>query len=82
MPELMRLLPDKPVYRTANGVKSLKGHYHQGWNFQVVKTGDTLSLGKKEVVFIGAPMPHRRTARFFTLNYFYDFVGALAPGAY
>ena len=58
LPELMRHIPDKPVYCTANGVKSLKGHYHQDWNFQVVKTGDKLSLGKKELVFIEAPMLH------------------------
>ncbi|MHB8110786.1 MAG: oxygen-binding di-iron domain-containing protein, partial [Syntrophorhabdaceae bacterium] len=58
LPELMRRIPDKPVYCTANGVKSLKGHYHQDWNFQVVKTGDTLSLGKKQLVFIEAPMLH------------------------
>ncbi len=58
LPELMRYIPDKPVYCTANGVKSLKGHYHQDWNFQIVKTGDKLSLGKKELVFIEAPMLH------------------------
>jgi len=56
--ELMRHIPDKPVYCTANGFKSLRGHYHQDWNFQVVKTGDKLSLGKKELVFIEAPMLH------------------------
>ena len=58
MPELMRRIPDKPVYCTANGAKSLKGHYHQNWNFQIVKTGDKLSLGKKELIFIEAPMLH------------------------
>jgi len=56
--ELMRHIPDKPVYCTANGVKSLKGHYHQDWNFKVVKTGDRLSLGKKDLVFIEAMMLH------------------------
>lgn len=58
LPELMRHIPGTPIYCTANGVKSLTGHYHQDWNFQVVKTGDTLSLGKKELVFIEAPMLH------------------------
>ncbi len=58
LPELMRRIPGRPVYCTANGVKSLKGHYHQDWNFQVVKTGDKLSLGTKELVFIEAPMLH------------------------
>lgn len=58
LPELMRQIPDTPIYCTKNGVKSLKGHYHQNWNFQVVKTGDKLSLGKKELVFVEAPMLH------------------------
>ncbi|MCG8565622.1 MAG: anaerobic nitric oxide reductase flavorubredoxin [Desulfobacterales bacterium] len=58
LPELMSHIPDTPIYCTKNGVKSLKGHYHKDWNFQVVKTGDTLSLGKKELVFVEAPMLH------------------------
>jgi len=58
LPELMRHIPDKPIYCTANGVKSLRGHYHKDWNFQVVKTGDKLSLGKKELVFVEAMMLH------------------------
>ena len=54
----MRRIPDTPIYCTANGVKSLKGHYHQDWNFITVKTGDHLSLGSKELVFVEAPMLH------------------------
>ncbi len=56
--ELMRRIPDKPIYCTANGVKSLKGHYHKNWDFHPVKTGDRLSLGSKELIFIEAPMLH------------------------
>jgi len=55
---LMSHMPDTPIYCTQNGVKSLKGHYHQDWNFNVVKTGDRLSLGQKELIFIEAPMLH------------------------
>lgn len=58
LPELMRHIPDTPIYCSKNGVKSLKGHYHQDWNFQVVKTGDKLSLGDKEWIFVEAPMLH------------------------
>lgn len=58
LPELMKLIPGVPMYCTANGVKSLKGHYHQDWNFQVVKTGQRLSLGSRELIFIEAPMLH------------------------
>jgi flavorubredoxin len=54
----MSHIPDTPIYCTNNGVKSLKGHYHKDWNFKVVKTGDRLSLGQKELIFIEAPMLH------------------------
>jgi flavorubredoxin len=58
LPELMRHLPDVPIYCTKNGAKILKGLYHQDWNFQLVKTGDKLSLGTKELIFVEAPMLH------------------------
>ncbi|SNB45257.1 anaerobic nitric oxide reductase flavorubredoxin [Geobacter sp. DSM 9736] len=58
LPELMRLIPDTPIYCTANAVKSLKGQYHQDWNFRTVKTGDRLNIGSKELIFIEAPMLH------------------------
>lgn len=58
LPELMRHIPDTPIYCTASGVNIIKGHYHQDWNFQVVKTGDTLDLGSKKLIFIEAKMLH------------------------
>ncbi|MGI6169558.1 MAG: anaerobic nitric oxide reductase flavorubredoxin [Christensenellales bacterium] len=58
LPELMRLIPDTPIYCTANAVKSLKGHFHQDWNFVTVKTGDTLDLGSTKLIFVEAPMLH------------------------
>ncbi len=58
LPELMRHIPETPIYCTKNGVKSLKGHHHKDWNFNIVKTGDRLNLGEKELIFIEAPMLH------------------------
>ncbi|KKN30230.1 hypothetical protein LCGC14_0836130 [marine sediment metagenome] len=59
LPELMENIPDKPIYCTANGVKSIKGHYHKDWDFQVVKTGDTLELGNdKQLIFVEMRMLH------------------------
>ncbi len=58
LPELMRHIPNTPIYCTANGIKSLKGHYHTDWNFVPVKTGDTLELGSSKLIFIEAPMLH------------------------
>ena len=56
--ELMKHLPDTIIYCTANGEKSLKGHFHKDWNFVPVKTGDKLNLGRRELIFIEAPMLH------------------------
>lgn len=56
--ELLREIPDVPLYCTANGAKMLKGQYHQDWNFVTVKTGDTLDLGESVLTFIEAPMLH------------------------
>ncbi len=59
LPELMKKIPETPIYCTANGVKSIKGHYHKDWNFQVVKTGDTLDLGNgKQLIFVEMKMLH------------------------
>ena len=58
LPELMREIPGTPIYCTANGVKILKGHYHQDWNYVIVKTGDTLDIGDSILTFVEAPMLH------------------------
>ncbi|MDF2520174.1 MAG: metallo-beta-lactamase [Clostridia bacterium] len=58
LPELMKEIPNTPIYCTANGIKSLKGHYHQDWNFIPVKTGDKLNIGKRDIIFIEARMLH------------------------
>ncbi len=59
LPLLMKHIPDKPIYCSANAVKSLKGQYHQDWNFQVVKTGDKLDIGNgKELIFVEMRMLH------------------------
>lgn len=56
--ELMREIPDVPIYCTAKGEAIIRGHYHQDWNFVNVKTGDTLSLGETTLTFIEATMLH------------------------
>ena len=59
LPALMKLIPDKPIYCTANAVKSLKGQYHQDWDFHVVKTGDKIDVGNgKELIFVEMSMLH------------------------
>ncbi len=58
LPALMKLIPDTPVFCTANGVKSLRGMYHQDWDYRVVKTGAKLDIGSQELLFVEAPMLH------------------------
>ncbi|HBM74082.1 MAG TPA: MBL fold hydrolase [Clostridiaceae bacterium] len=58
LPALMKEIPDTPIYCTANAVKSIKGQYHEDWNFVTVKTGDKLEIGENTLTFIEAPMLH------------------------
>lgn len=57
---LMEEIPDVPIYCTANGVKSIVGQYgERGWNFKVVKTGDSLDIGNgKKLIFVEMRMLH------------------------
>ena len=58
LPELMKLIPDATVVVSEKGRESIPKHYHEDWNFKVVKTGDSISLGKNSLVFVAAPMLH------------------------
>jgi flavorubredoxin len=58
LPELMKLCPDATVVVSRKGEDSVAGHYHHDWKTRVVRTGDTLNLGKRELTFVEAPMLH------------------------
>lgn len=58
LPALLHRIPDVPIYCTQKGKEMIYKHFHKDWNFKVVKTGDTLNLGKNELIFIEAPMLH------------------------
>jgi len=57
---LLNKIPNTPIYCTENAIDSITGHHHHPeWNFNVVKTGDSLDLGNgKQLVFIETPMLH------------------------
>ncbi|MBO5493992.1 MAG: MBL fold metallo-hydrolase [Pyramidobacter sp.] len=60
LPALLDAIPGTPVYCTANAVKSLEGQFgKRGWNFRVVKTGDSVDVGNgKKLIFVEMPMLH------------------------
>lgn len=41
-----------------SGLKGLQAHYGSHYNYQTVKAGDTLSLGKRTLKFVATPMLH------------------------
>jgi flavorubredoxin len=58
LPELHRLCPSAKLYGTQKSKDGLYKNYYLDWDFNVVKTGDNLKLGKKTLRFIEAPMIH------------------------
>ncbi len=59
MPEIMRRLPNATVVTTAAAQKEHAMHYDtSAWKFQIVKTGDTLSIGRRTLSFLATPMVH------------------------
>ncbi|MDD5044421.1 MAG: flavodoxin domain-containing protein [Candidatus Omnitrophica bacterium] len=58
MPELMKLCPKAKVIGSAKCKEGLYRYYYGNWDFQIVKTGDKINLGKRTLTFIEAPMIH------------------------
>ncbi|MEW6088340.1 MAG: flavodoxin domain-containing protein [bacterium] len=58
LPAIMKLCPGAKVFGTQKCREGLYKNYYGNWDFQVVKTGDKLKLGKRTLVFVEAPMLH------------------------
>jgi len=56
--EILKLAPKTKLLGTARCKEGLQKHYFGDWDFQVVKTGDEVKLGKRTLRFIEAPMLH------------------------
>lgn len=56
--EILKLAPQAKVIGTARCKEGLQKHYFGNWDFQVVKTGDEISLGERRLKFIETPMLH------------------------
>ena len=59
IPELMKLAPQITIVTNSAGKMALEAHFDTaGWNFQLIKTGDTLPLGKHSLTFVTTPLLH------------------------
>ena len=68
LPAIMRHCPEATVVVSKRGLESVKGHYHEEWNFRPVGTGDRIPVGEGELVFIEAPMLHWPDSMFTYLS--------------
>ncbi|MEW5744996.1 MAG: FprA family A-type flavoprotein [Nitrospirota bacterium] len=56
---IMELIPHATVYITEKGRKGLEKFFDIAkWNMKVVKSGDTLTIGKRTLLFLETPMLH------------------------
>jgi anaerobic nitric oxide reductase flavorubredoxin len=59
LPQILKLCPKAKLLCTQRCREGLVRNYHgQSWQFQEVKTGDEISLGRRRLSFIEAPMIH------------------------
>lgn len=58
LPAMLKLCPNAKVYGTAKCKEGLSRYYYVDMDFQTVKSGDTLNLGKRTLKFLEAPMLH------------------------
>jgi anaerobic nitric oxide reductase flavorubredoxin len=56
---VMQLCPQATIYLTDRGKKGLARFFDfSNWNIKTVKTGDTLRIGKRTLLFLETPMLH------------------------
>ncbi|MEW6519933.1 MAG: flavodoxin domain-containing protein [Thermodesulfobacteriota bacterium] len=59
LPEMVELIKPEKIFCSPMGEKAIESHFHpKGWPLQVVKSGDTLKLGRKTVHFLETRMLH------------------------
>jgi flavorubredoxin len=56
--KLLTLCPEAEVVCSPSGEENLRKHFRRNWHFKVVKTGDSLSIGKRTLDFFSTPMVH------------------------
>ena len=58
LPKIMEIAKNATVVTSVNGEKGLKAHYKNDWKYKVVKSGDELNIGKRNLLFTLTPMVH------------------------
>jgi len=58
LPAVMARAPQAKVLLTEHGRTGIIKHYQQNYDFQVIKEGDVLDLGRNKLQFVPVPMLH------------------------
>ncbi len=59
IPEIMKLAPQAQIVTNAAGKQALEAHFDTtGWQYLIVKSGESLSIGKRTLEFMTTPMLH------------------------
>jgi flavorubredoxin len=58
LPEVVKYAKNATIIASQRGKDAIIEHYGAGFSIQVIKTGDTLKLGKRTLSFVEAPMLH------------------------
>ena len=58
LPMFLNACPNATILTSPNGEKGLRHHFKKDWNFRVVKSNETISLGKRSLTFVHTPMVH------------------------
>lgn len=56
--DMQDICPNAIIITSVRGEKGLKKHYNKNLNLRVVKSGETLNIGKKNLTFVHIPMVH------------------------
>ena len=59
IPQLMKLAPQAKIITNSAGKMALEAHFDtEGWQYEIIKTGDTVSIGNRMLTFMTTPMLH------------------------
>ncbi len=58
LPKILKMAPKAKVITSPYGEKGLRRHFKEAWDFKVVKSGDSVSTGKRTLQFFLTPMVH------------------------
>jgi len=58
LPPIVEKIGNPTVVTSERGTKGLEKYTQRSFQFKTVKTGDTLSLGRRNIAFVEAPMLH------------------------